>query len=183
MVHIRFKYVSYTKNDGWMWRKKVEGKLMSVSLKTHNESRASHLALTMTARYLQLKQLALPFVSLRDALKQYRDSLIEGAMLKGISQSQNFEYEAATPNDVPSISPAIISTAKHTFMEVMDEWAKHYSTEWKGRTEHLNRRTISMFSEWARGHSPEHPVLHVEDVNKQLIATSNHIWKNAMRLL
>jgi len=69
MIHALNMHFSCTKKDGCLWRKKIAGRVLSVTLKTKERNVGLLRANALTGRYIQLKGLDLPFKALREALK------------------------------------------------------------------------------------------------------------------
>lgn len=86
MIHTRFMHfscthLSYSQKDGYLWRKKLNNRTLSVSLRTRLPEIAKFRAQKLTIQYVRIKELSLPFESLRNVLKSYRDRLVDDALL------------------------------------------------------------------------------------------------------
>lgn len=76
MIHTNVKQTSYSKQNGYVWRKLYQRKHLSISMQTRDEVEASKRSALMEIRFMQLAQLAVPFVAIRETLKQYRNELV-----------------------------------------------------------------------------------------------------------
>ncbi|EGQ5287700.1 tyrosine-type recombinase/integrase [Enterobacter hormaechei] len=158
----QIQYVSYTEKNGYAWEKRVAGKLLWVSLKTKDVNVAQRRAVALTVRYIQLKPFNLTLEALRETLRAYRDGLADQAMLEALGIIQNIEPLTTASNDVE----AQICSPNHLISDVLEEWVADMKTEWKPRTEKLNRKGVELFIEWAIKRN----ISHVEDVNKQVVS-------------
>lgn len=170
----------WSKKDGWMWRKKIAGRILSVTLKTKEREVGLIRANSLTVRYLQVKQLGLPFEALRETLKASRDVLVDMAMLASLQPLNEGYQKKLDPlplvgkedsNSSLKFSNLKIETPNdtkkcHLLSDVLEEWCKEMRSEWKPRTEKLNRRSAEVFIEWCANKS----IQHIEDVNKTTIS-------------
>ncbi|WP_337015232.1 hypothetical protein [Leclercia sp. AS011] len=165
-------HISFTKRDGYVWRKRHGKQTLWVGLRTQYKGIALTRATALTVRFIQLKHLALSKDAIQGTLKAYRDQIVDTAFLVSmshspllgtVSQSQNIESDAQIRES--EIDEQICSP-KHLLSDVLEEWVGDMRTEWKPRTEKLNRKGIELFMEWA---NKQH-IRHVEDVNKQVVA-------------
>ncbi|MEB8217444.1 tyrosine-type recombinase/integrase [Citrobacter braakii] len=162
MIHTRFMHfscthLSHSQKDGYLWRKKLNNRTLSVSLRTRLPEIAKFRAQKLTIQYVRIKELSLPFESLRNALKSYRDRLVDDALLMVLEGGSDMSTMPLT---------TVYEKAVHPVSEVLEEWCEDNRADWKLRTEKLNRRSVNVFIEWAKRHS----IKNVEDVTKQHIA-------------
>lgn len=162
MIHTRFMHfscthLSHSQKDGYLWRKKLSNRTLSVSLRTRLPEIAKFRAQKLTIQYVRFKELSLPFESLRNALKSYRDRLVDDALLMVLEGGSDMSTMPLT---------TVYEKAVHPVSEVLEEWCEDNRADWKLRTEKLNRRSVNLFIEWAKRHS----IKNVEDVTKQHIA-------------
>lgn len=162
MIHTRFMHfscthLSHSQKDGYLWRKKLNNRTLSVSLRTRLPEIAKFRAQKLTIQYVRFKELSLPFESLRNALKSYRDRLVDDALLMVLEGGSDMSTMPLT---------TVYEKAVHPVSEVLEEWCEDNRADWKLRTEKLNRRSVNLFIEWAKKHS----IKNVEDVTKQHIA-------------
>ncbi|HII3143942.1 tyrosine-type recombinase/integrase [Citrobacter braakii] len=162
MIHTRFMHfscthLSHSQKDGYLWRKKLNNRTLSVSLRTRLPEIAKFRAQKLTIQYVRFKELSLPFESLRNALKSYRDRLVDDALLMVLEGGSDMSTMPIT---------TVYEKAVHPVSEVLEEWCEDNRADWKLRTEKLNRRSVNLFIEWAKRHS----IKNVEDVTKQHIA-------------
>ena len=162
MIHTRFMHfscthLSHSQKDGYLWRKKLNNRTLSVSLRTRLPEIAKFRAQKLTIHYVRIKELSLPFESLRNALKSYRDRLVDDALLMVLEGGSDMSTMPIT---------TVYEKAVHPVSEVLEEWCEDNRADWKLRTEKLNRRSVNLFIEWAKRHS----IKNVEDVTKQHIA-------------
>lgn len=162
MIHTRFMHfscthLSYSQKDGYLWRKKLNNRTLSVSLRTRLPEIAKFRAQKLTIQYVRIKELSLPFESLRNVLKSYRDRLVDDALLMVLEGGSDMSTMPIT---------TVYEKAVHPVSEVLEEWCEDNRADWKLRTEKLNRRSVNIFIEWAKRHS----IKNVEDVTKQHIA-------------
>ena len=162
MIHTRFMHfscthLSHSQKDGYLWRKKLNNRTLSVSLRTRLPEIAKFRAQKLTIQYVRIKELSLPFESLRNVLKSYRDRLVDDALLMVLEGGSDMSTMPLT---------TVYEKAVHPVSEVLEEWCEDNRADWKLRTEKLNRRSVNLFIEWAKRHS----IKNVEDVTKQHIA-------------
>lgn len=163
--------LQWSKKDGWMWRKKVGGRVLSVTLKTREKGIAATRANALTVRFIQLKSLHLPFEAVRETLKQSRDVMVDQVVLESltgkflpINQTTGIQVDESTRQISPEAT--VIPVANHLLTDVLNEWCKDMASEWKPRTEKLNRRSVDLFIEWAS----KKKIHALEDVSKVTIA-------------
>lgn len=157
-----FLHISYTKRDGFVWRKRFDKQMLWVGLSTQEKSVAVKRATAITVRYIQLKPLGLGKEVLQETLKDYRDRMIDGELLESLEG----RVALTTVQPVQVEPKADIPTVKHSLSDVLEEWVSDMKTEWKPRTEKLNRNGIELFIEWAS----KQYIRYVEDVNKEVVA-------------
>lgn len=156
-MHFSCTHLSHSQKDGYLWRKKLNNRTLSVSLRTRLPEIAKFRAQKLTIQYVRIKELSLPFESLRNALKSYRDRLVDDALLMVLEGGSDMSTMPLT---------TVYEKAVHPVSEVLEEWCEDNRADWKLRTEKLNRRSVNLFIEWAKRHS----IKNVEDVTKQHIA-------------
>lgn len=156
-MHFSCTHLSHSQKDGYLWRKKLNNRTLSVSLRTRLPEIAKFRAQKLTIQYVRFKELSLPFESLRNALKLYRDRLVDDALLMVLEGGSDMSTVPLT---------TVYEKAVHPVSEVLEEWCEDNRADWKLRTEKLNRRSVNLFIEWAKKHS----IKNVEDVTKQHIA-------------
>lgn len=59
MSHTKITYVSYTEKNGFVWRKRTQGSLISISLQTRNSNGAHQRSLYITLRFYELEKVDL----------------------------------------------------------------------------------------------------------------------------
>lgn len=156
-MHFSCTHLSHSQKDGYLWRKKLNNRTLSVSLRTRLPEIAKFRAQKLTIQYVRIKELSLPFESLRNVLKSYRDRLVDDALLMVLEGGSDMSTMPIT---------TVYEKAVHPVSEVLEEWCEDNRADWKLRTEKLNRRSVNLFIEWAKRHS----IKNVEDVTKQHIA-------------
>lgn len=156
-MHFSCTHLSHSQKDGYLWRKKLNNRTLSVSLRTRLPEIAKFRAQKLTIQYVRIKELSLPFESLRNVLKSYRDRLVDDALLMVLEGGSDMSTMPIT---------TVYEKAMHPVSEVLEEWCEDNRADWKLRTEKLNRRSVNLFLEWAKRHS----IKNVEDVTKQHIA-------------
>lgn len=156
-MHFSCTHLSHSQKDGYLWRKKLNNRTLSVSLRTRLPEIAKFRAQKLTIQYVRIKELSLPFESLRNVLKSYRDRLVDDALLMVLEGGSDMSTMPIT---------TVYEKAMHPVSEVLEEWCEDNRADWKLRTEKLNRRSVNLFIEWAKRHS----IKNVEDVTKQHIA-------------
>lgn len=156
-MHFSCTHLSHSQKDGYLWRKKLNNRTLSVSLRTRLPEIAKFRAQKLTIQYVRVKELSLPFESLRNALKSFRDRLVDDALLMVLEGGSDMSTMPLT---------TVYEKAVHPVSEVLEEWCEDNRADWKLRTEKLNRRSVNLFIEWAKRHS----IKNVEDVTKQHIA-------------
>lgn len=157
-------HISFTERDGYVWRKRHAKQMLWVGLSTRDKSVAQKRAAQLTVRFIQLKPLGLSKDAIQTTMKTYRDSIVDGELVASLT-GQNYRVEPTTTNDVVQVE-AVIPATKHLISDVLEEWVADMKTEWKPRTEKLNRKGAELFIEWASKRN----VSHVEDVNKEVVA-------------
>ncbi|MEG6294183.1 site-specific integrase [Enterobacter hormaechei] len=162
-------HISFTERDGYVWRKRHAKQMLWVGLSTRDKTVAQKRAAQLTVRFIQLKPLGLSKDAIQTTMKTYRDSIVDGELVAELlntgnsvlTQTQNFE---SAPNGV--VEPTENPVAQHLISDVLEEWVADMKTEWKPRTEKLNRKGVELFIEWASKRN----LSHVEDVNKEVVA-------------
>ncbi|AWQ43223.1 hypothetical protein CAL61_09615 [Enterobacter hormaechei] len=76
MIHTNVKQTSYSAKNGYVWRKLYQKQALSASIQARDEEEAAKRSALMEIRFIQLAQLAVPFVAIRETLKQYRNELV-----------------------------------------------------------------------------------------------------------
>lgn len=170
MIHTRFMHfscthLSHSQKDGYLWRKKLNNRTLSVSLRTRLPEIAKFRAQKLTIQYVRIKELSLPFESLRNVLKSYRDRLVDDALLMVLEGGSDMSTMPIT---------TVYEKAMHPVSEVLEEWCEDNRADWKLRTEKLNRRSVNLFIEWAKRHS----IKNVEDVTN--VARRFFLHQNAI---
>ncbi|MGK3224017.1 hypothetical protein ACCW94_02855 [Enterobacter soli] len=69
-------HTSYTEKAGYVWRKRYASNTLSVALHTKSPAEATRRSASLSIRFMQLETLAVPFVAMREAIKAYRDELM-----------------------------------------------------------------------------------------------------------
>ncbi|EKS6941277.1 hypothetical protein OSG45_004039, partial [Enterobacter roggenkampii] len=162
-------HISFTERDGYVWRKRHAKQMLWIGLSTRDKNVAQKRAAQLTVRFIQLKPLGLSKDAIQTTMKTYCDSIVDGELVAELlntgnsvlTQTQNFEF---APNGV--VEPTENPVDKHLISDVLEEWVADMKTEWKPRTEKLNRKGVELFIEWASKRN----VSHVEDVNKEVVA-------------
>ncbi|EPT9873096.1 tyrosine-type recombinase/integrase [Escherichia coli] len=101
-------HTSYTERTGYVWRQRYAGSTLSITLKTKDEKEAAQRSGAMSIRFMQLEQLAVPFQSMRDTLRAYRDDLCRMAKLAFLNMMMQPQTE-----DFRSGSQSAISHLAH----------------------------------------------------------------------
>lgn len=70
------KHTSYTEKNGYVRRQRYAGSTLVITFKTKDEKEAAQRSGAMSIRFMQLEQLSVPFQSMKDTLKAYRDELV-----------------------------------------------------------------------------------------------------------
>jgi len=179
----RFPYISHTDKDGFVWKKRIDGNTIYISLKTKDLKTAQARGVSLTGKWVMCKPLNLSFMAMKQTLRKHRDEMVDRALLEQIGvNSHDSEKEGLKINlfasssekgsanlHLVSTQPELSvqkSTLKHSLVDALEDWCKEMKPEWKPRTEKLNRRSIDLFIEWAK----KLHVLTIEDVNKEVIS-------------
>ncbi|MGK8543588.1 tyrosine-type recombinase/integrase [Enterobacter cloacae] len=157
-------HISFTERDGYVWRKRHAKQMLWIGLSTRDKNVAQKRAAQLTVRFIQLKPLGLSKDAIQTTMKTYRDSIVDGELVASLI-GQNHRVEPTTTNDVVQVEAEIPAT-KHLISDVLEEWVADMKTEWKPRTEKLNRKGVELFIEWASKRN----ISHIEDVNKEVVA-------------
>jgi len=155
----KFPYISHTEKDGYVWKKRINDRTVYSSLKSRDLKTAQMRAASLTGKMVMVKKLNLPFDALRLTLRRHRDELVDMALLEILGMAHEME--------IPVTNTSTETSEKHGLVDVLEDWCKEMHSDWKPRTEKLNRRTIDLFIEWAKK-------LHIhaiEDVNKETISS------------
>ncbi|HFI1906831.1 TPA: hypothetical protein ACGPMP_004377 [Enterobacter roggenkampii] len=70
-------HLMHTEKKGYFWRKRYDKNTIEIVLHTHELSLAQPRAAALTIRFMQLEVLSVPFQSMRETLKAYRDELMK----------------------------------------------------------------------------------------------------------
>lgn len=154
-------HTSYTDKAGYVWRKRYAANTISIALQTNKPELAKTRSAQLTIRFMQLEQLDVPFESMRETLKGFRDKLIRGeklARLEALTTSQEAPqgYEAVAAMQSPSLEQKIEQVAierelaasqGNSLEEVKDGYFKA-NTEWKAKTIKDYSTCIDRFIVW-----------------------------------
>lgn len=156
-MHFSCTHLTHSAKDGYLWRKKLNNRTLSVSLRTRQPEIAKLRAKKMTIQYVKCKEFCLSFDVLRGTLKRYRDRLTDEALLIALEEGTEVIQ-----------TPVVNEPEKpvHSLSEVLEEWCMDNRSDWKLRTEKLNRRSVNLFIDWAEKRS----VRNIEEVSKQHIS-------------
>lgn len=147
--------------------------MLWVGLSTRDKTVAQKRAALLTVRFIQLKPLGLAKDAIQTTLKTYRDSIVDGELVASLTGQINHVEKEDLNSSLNLLNQPIVEKERsnstfnpHLISDVLEEWVADMKTEWKPRTEKLNRKGILLFQEWA---SKQH-IRHIEDVNKQVVA-------------
>ncbi|HDT2127986.1 TPA: phage integrase N-terminal SAM-like domain-containing protein [Enterobacter roggenkampii] len=105
------------------------------------------------------------FELMRESLKKYRDRLVDEALLIALDSLGDVEEESGvTATEKP----------RHTLFDALEEWCRDNRSDWKPRTEKLNRRSVELFIDWAEKKS----LRHIEEISKQHISEFKGFLEN-----
>lgn len=148
MTHTKIMHVSYTSKNGYVWRKRIKGDVISISLQTRNSTEARQRSLHMSLRYHELDKVALPLEMMKHALKSFRDEMIRNMHINSLSIAVN-AIENPSVN-IQTVEPKAIVSTEHDLDNVKAEWVKESKRDWSATTETQNIFKIDRFIKWAK---------------------------------
>ncbi|WP_323634617.1 hypothetical protein [Enterobacter hormaechei] len=77
-------HLMHTEKKGYFWRKRYDKNTIEIVLDTKQLPEAQPRAAALTIRFMQLEQLSVPFQSMRDTLKAYRDEMMKQEKLAAL---------------------------------------------------------------------------------------------------
>ncbi|ENR0228714.1 hypothetical protein KIV35_22040 [Enterobacter roggenkampii] len=98
------KHTSYTKKNGYVWRQRYAGSTTAITLKTKDEKEAAQRSGGTSIRFMQLEMLNVPFQSMRESLKAYRDELVRMAKIAFLNLMMNPTHQIRGVETVDSSS-------------------------------------------------------------------------------
>jgi len=158
-------HLTHSAKDGYLWRKKLSNRTLSVSLKTRHPETAKMRARNLTIHFVKCKELCVSFELMRESLKKYRDRLVDEALLIALDSLGDVEEE-------PRVT--VTEKPRHMLSDALEEWCRDNRSDWKPRTEKLNRRSVELFIDWAEKKS----LRHIEEISKQHISEFKGFLEN-----
>lgn len=153
--NVQFLDRTASSERSFMWQRRLDGKLLRVSLRTQDKDVAQYRALKLTEAVIRLSQLmgkTNPLL-IREMLLRVRDKQIEDEFLSAVTACQGLAYPVRHEEN---ITPLLSSVFK--------EWLEEMSSDWAKSTKVLNERTVYGFLEWC-GDVP------VASVTKKTVST------------
>lgn len=77
-------HLMHTEKKGYFWRKRYDKNTIEIVLHSKAIEQAQPRAAALTIRFMQLEQLSVPFQSMRDTLKAYRDEMMKQEKLSAL---------------------------------------------------------------------------------------------------
>lgn len=102
MTHTKITHTSYTEKNGYVFRKRTKGGVLSISLQTRDPMEATHRASAMTIRFLNLESNYVEYVGMKAALMVYRDELVRTRKLAHLTAIMN---ASAAPQAINANEP------------------------------------------------------------------------------
>lgn len=78
----RFPYISHTDKDGFVWKKRIDGNTIYISLKTRDLKTAQARGVSLTGKWVMCKPLNLSFMAMKQTLRKHRDEMVDRALLE-----------------------------------------------------------------------------------------------------
>lgn len=175
MIHTNVKQTSYSAKNGYVWRKLYQKQALSISMQTRDEVEASKRSALMEIRFMQLAQLAVPFVAIRETLKAYRNELVmqgkiaflasvagnpasvstvagNPAALSEAPQATIAPQATQSPSIIEKVAVATLqreldATEGHSLENTKSEWFKA-NTEWTQKTIKDYSSCVDRFIVW-----------------------------------
>ncbi|ELP3919293.1 phage integrase SAM-like domain-containing protein [Escherichia coli] len=171
-------HTSYTKKAGYVWRKRYDSNILSVSLQTQDESIATQRSAMLTIRFMELVSMGVVFVGMRETLKRYRDELVrrdklkiltslmaspeasqqanQGVIMQSLTQEQKVA-QIALERELETVAGHTLEEAKKAFFDA--------NTEWKPKTIKDYSSCIDRFLVWGVANN----ITIIEEVSKDNI--------------
>ncbi|HHK9526238.1 TPA: hypothetical protein ACQZHW_004096 [Enterobacter hormaechei] len=108
MIHTNVKQTSYSAKNGYVWRKLYQKQALSISMQTRDEVEAAKRSALMEIRFMQLAQLAVPFVAIRETLKAYRNELVmqsKIAFLASVAGNHSAFLQTGSQSEISHYAP------------------------------------------------------------------------------
>lgn len=147
-------HTSYTDKKGFFWRKRYVGEVLSVSLRTKEESVARARAAAITIRFMELETMLVPSTAIKEALVAYRDSMLRHeklallqAMVRNATGSAETDFNA-----VPVQNPILAVQEPVKALHALSDVKKAYfeaNTEWTNKTIQDYTACIERFIKWS----------------------------------
>lgn len=137
--NVQFLDRTASSERSFMWQRRLDGKIIRLSLRTQDKKVAQYRAIKLTEAFIRLSQLlgnASP-MQLREMLLKSRDKQIEDDFLTAVTS-----YQVSTN---PCVQETIITPL---LSSVLKEWLEEMSRDWAKSTKVLNERTALAFIEW-----------------------------------
>lgn len=172
-------HLMHTEKKGYFWRKRYDKNTIEIVLHTQELSLAQPRAAALTIRFMQLEVLSVPFQSMRETLKAYRDELMKQEKLAylqamvakatGSAQSDSSPVPMQAPTQAEKVAQIVIEreleqVQGHTLEECKSEFF-NASTEWSAKTIKDYSACIDRFIVWGAANQ----ILTVEAVTKDNI--------------
>ncbi|MDX7122038.1 hypothetical protein [Enterobacter hormaechei] len=123
MNHTNVKQTSYSEKNGYVWRKLYQKQALSISMQTRDEVEAAKRSALMEIRFMQLAQLAVPFVAIRETLKAYRNELVMQSKIAFLSSVANTTaHFRAVPTASPEAPQATIAPQATNPIALLRKW-------------------------------------------------------------
>ncbi|WP_369136416.1 tyrosine-type recombinase/integrase [Klebsiella variicola] len=183
MSNTKVAHTSYTEKAGYVFRKRVKGGTLSISIQTKEALIAFRRSQAMQIRVLELEPLSLPFEALHLTMKNYRDDLVRNETLAALTASLTGQAPINTPVSVtealsvPVETPAATAAhielqtiseavAGHTLESVKAEYISEKDRDWRTATKKAKVYSLDLFISFCATRS----ITTIEAVDKALIS-------------
>lgn len=147
----KIEHTSYTEKNGYVWRKRCQSGMITVSIKTREPQEALQRATRMHLRFLELEKAQLNRAEIQGALTRFRDDMIRdrkiGALSAILTGSKGQPTLSAVEAQI-SLQEAVQEQIGHTLESVKAEWANEIGRDWRDGTRGQNMLKIDRFIGW-----------------------------------
>ncbi|EMG9222509.1 MULTISPECIES: phage integrase SAM-like domain-containing protein [unclassified Enterobacter cloacae complex] len=162
-------HLMHTEKKGYFWRKRYDKSTFEIVLHTKVQEVATPGAAALTIRFMELEALAVPFQSMRETLKGYRDNLIKQEKLTRLQALVSIQasplalQEAFNPAPVQELTLGqrieqetlqrdLTVSSGHSLDEAKENYF-NASTKWAVKTKKDYSACIDRFIIWANANS------------------------------
>ncbi|HCT9982770.1 TPA: tyrosine-type recombinase/integrase [Enterobacter hormaechei] len=168
-MNAKIEHTSYTEKNGFVWRKRYQKSMLSVSIRTKEPVEAIQRSARMTLRFLELEKVQISRDEMQSALTRFRDDMIRNRKIEALSALLSDSNSVPTLQALSAqieLQEAVQEQTGHTLNNVKDEWANEVGRDWRQGTREQNILKIDRFIAWCATQR----INTVEEITKQHIS-------------